>query len=366
MACLLIAAQVNKPYKERSLWAKKRTVDINNDAINIWTDWDWRHHTRISKGTFNHLKEVLGPYLKKKDTVMRPAVPVGKRLLMTLWYLGTQVDFRSLGALFGVGKSTVCDIVHEACRIMRQVLTKTFVKFPRNQTAFDVVNGFAKLGFPQTIGAIDGTHIPIIAPSENSSDFYNRKGYYSIIMQAVVDHSYKFIDINVGWPGKVHDSRVFRHSSLFEMGNQGFLPEKVLNLNNTHVPVHLIGDAAYTLLPWLMTPFKGKLTEIQEAYNYKLSSARMVVENSFGRLKARFRRLLKRFDGQLPFLLDVIVDCVILHNICEINKDICLEEWFDNEVTRDVENIRALCGNFDGQIGDAKNITKVIAEYLFQ
>ena len=94
---------------------------------------------------FSLLKEVLGPYLKKEG--YSDAVPVGKRLLMTLWYLGTQVDFRSLGALFGVGKSTVCDIVHEACRIMRQALTKTFVKFPRNQTALDVVNGFAKLGF---------------------------------------------------------------------------------------------------------------------------------------------------------------------------------------------------------------------------
>jgi hypothetical protein len=52
MACLLFAAVVNKPSKERSLWANERTVDINNDAINVWTDWDWRHHTRISKETF--------------------------------------------------------------------------------------------------------------------------------------------------------------------------------------------------------------------------------------------------------------------------------------------------------------------------
>ena len=78
MACLLFDAVVNKPSKERSLWAKERTVDINNDAINVWTDWDWRHHTRISKGTFSHLKEVLGPYLKKKDTVMRPVVLLTK------------------------------------------------------------------------------------------------------------------------------------------------------------------------------------------------------------------------------------------------------------------------------------------------
>ena len=79
---------------------------------------------------------------------------------------------------------------------IRQVLTKTFINFLRNEAADYVVSGFANLGLPQTVGAIDGTHIPIIAPSENSSDFYNRKGYYSIIMQALVDHSYKFIDIH--------------------------------------------------------------------------------------------------------------------------------------------------------------------------
>ena len=42
-------------------------------------------------------------------------------------------------------------------------------------------------GFPQAIGAIDGTHIPIIRPEQSPADYYNRKGYYSIIMQGVVD-----------------------------------------------------------------------------------------------------------------------------------------------------------------------------------
>ncbi|CAG2195659.1 unnamed protein product [Mytilus edulis] len=284
---MLFIDLASKPCTERALWAKERTNDRYIDAISVWSDLDWRHNTRISKETFSFLEEELGPHIKKKDTVMRSAVPVSKRLLMTLWYLGTQMDFRSLAALFGVGKSTSCIIVHEACmKIIRQVLTKTFIKFPRNQAADDVVSGFANLlGFTQTVGAIDGTHIPIIAPSENSSDFYNRKGYYSIIMQAVIDHSYKFIDILVGWPRNIHNARVFRHSSLFEIGNQRLFLEKVLNLDNTHVPIHLIGDAAFPLLPWLMTPFKGKLTELQDKYNYKLSSARMVVENSFGRLK---------------------------------------------------------------------------------
>ena len=65
------------------------------------------------------------------------------------------------------------------------------------------------MGFPQAVG---GSHVLIIRPQESACDYYNRKGYYSIIMQGVVGH---FMDIYIGWPGKVHDARVFSNLSLY-------------------------------------------------------------------------------------------------------------------------------------------------------
>ena len=77
-----------------------------------------------------------------------------------------------------------------------------------------VINGFNRRGFPQVVGAIDGTHISIQAPQSSTADYYNRKGFHSVILQGVVDHMGNLIDVYAGWPGRVHDSRVLHDSEL--------------------------------------------------------------------------------------------------------------------------------------------------------
>ena len=53
----------------------------------------------------------------------------------------------------------------------------------------------------------------------------------------------------------------------------------------------------------------------------------MVVENSFGRLKMRWRCLSKHLDCKLNNVINIVAACVTLHNLCETIGDAFLEEW---------------------------------------
>jgi len=89
-------------------------------------------------------------------------------------------------------------------------LQKLIIKFPDGDERKEVVEGFKSTwGMIQCVGSIDGYHIPVMPPASNHTDYYNRKGWYSIILQAIVDHKYIIRDICVGWPRSVHDARVY-------------------------------------------------------------------------------------------------------------------------------------------------------------
>ena len=77
-----------------------------------------------------------------------------------------------------------------------------------------------------------------------------------------------------------------------------------------------------------MKPFSESesLIEQQKCFNYHLSRAQIVVENTFGRLKARWRCLMKQNDMHLS---NVITACCILHNICELHGETFDNNWLE-------------------------------------
>ena len=104
-------------------------------------------------------------------------VSVEQRVAVTIWKLATTIEYHTLSVLFGLGRSTVGQIVIETCAAITNYLLPRFVKIPNGTQLKEIIDRFENLlGFPQAAGAIDGSHIPNIRPEESASDYYNRKG----------------------------------------------------------------------------------------------------------------------------------------------------------------------------------------------
>ena len=93
-------------------------------------------------------------------------------MAITLWRLGTNDSYKTVGHLFGVSHSSVCLIVKEVCQAIVNKLLPIYIRIPEGDALKEVVRQFqSKYNFPQCIGAIDGSHIPIVAPSEFPADY---------------------------------------------------------------------------------------------------------------------------------------------------------------------------------------------------
>ena len=91
---------------------------------------------------------------------------------------------------------------------------KNYITFPREYEELrKIKQGFYDInGFPNVIGAIDGTLIPIKGPSVDEPAYVSRKGFHAINVQAVCDARLRLLNIVVKWPGSTHDSYILSNS----------------------------------------------------------------------------------------------------------------------------------------------------------
>ncbi|XP_028414901.1 putative nuclease HARBI1 [Dendronephthya gigantea] len=280
----------------------------------------------MTKRNFMQLCEKLRAQLTGEDTVMRKAIPVETKVAATLYYLADESRYRKVANAFGIGKTTLSKILRSVCIAIVKHLGKEYIKIPTDVASIHKLASqfYDKHGFPQCIGAVDGTHIRIKQPRGKSSEYINRKGTYSLNVQGTCDFKYCFLDVVVKWPGSVHDAQVFVNSSVCKMLKDGTIPTcpKVIVQNLPPVPICILGDPAYPLNTYLMKEYEaGGITEAEQFYGFRLSSARMVIECANGRLKARWGCLKGVLDVDLELLPYLIYACFILHNYCEVHHD---------------------------------------------
>ncbi|XP_048684681.1 uncharacterized protein LOC125626039 [Caretta caretta] len=161
---------------ERRFWARETSTDWwDCMVLQVWDDSQWLQNCGMCRATSMELCDLLSPALKCKDTKMRAALTVEKRVAIALWKLATPDSYRSFGNQFGVGKSTVGAAVLQVANAIIDQLLSRVVTLGNVQT---IVDGFNALGLPNCGVAIEGTHILILAPEYKGGQYVNHKGTF--------------------------------------------------------------------------------------------------------------------------------------------------------------------------------------------
>ena len=111
----------------------------------------------------------------------------------------------------------------------------TFTQTPAAEQV-TVKHGFAtEFNMSNTLDCVDGTFIPIKAPSEREEAYVCRNSFHGLNVQGVCDHKKKLTNIVVQWPGSTHDAYIWNNCGLKRcLESQPYIG-------------HLLGGSAYPL-----------------------------------------------------------------------------------------------------------------------
>lgn len=267
------------------------------------------------------------------------AVPFHLKVLATLNFLG-QGSFQcavGLSTWNCMSQPMISRSIAEVCYLITQHLMDKWVIFPTTNDLKNSIKGkfYQKSGLRGIIGAIDGTHVEIIAPPRTDVDhppfvYLNRKGKYSVNVMLISDADCKILAVDARYPGSVHDAAIFRMSNIRNYLRTAY-GEGVRDS-------YLIGDSGYGVEPWLLKPFLNVQPDSpEERFNQLLTSARNVIERTNGIFKRRFaclsqHRVLIYHPSKAAY---IIYACAVCHNMA-LSENLQLDD--ENENLEDIQN----------------------------
>lgn len=176
--------------------------------------------------------------------------------------------------------------------------------------------------FPDAVGAIDVSLIQTVRPKVNQKLFYSPKHHqHGIKLQALVTPDGLCIDARFGWPGSIHDKKVFDESGIAKA-----LTFQETNPDRTVITKRLscLFDRGYTgvkcpaypeAIVTLRKPKNGELSENQLAFNRRVEHDRVIVENYFSRLRTICGIFAGKYRGERNnFMKSIVMICICLTN----------------------------------------------------
>lgn len=138
-------------------------------------------------------------------------------------------------------------------------------------------------------------------------------------MMAVSNANYEFMMVDVGINGRISDGGVISYTKFGQAlaDNTLRIPEPTQLPNSQKIlPFVFLGDDAFGMTANFMKPYpQAALINVERRiFNYRLSRARRVIENTFGILVSRFGVLQKPIALSPEKARTVALACCYLHN----------------------------------------------------
>ena len=163
---------------------------------------------------------------------------------------------------------------------------------------------------------IAGFPVLVNPPSGDEDAYINRHHTKSLNAAMVSGPDYKIYFCSRRCPGRWHDSRVLKESTLWdafeEHGRRPF-PGAVI-----------LGDSAYPCNDWLIPPFRGdvQLQVAQCRFNEAHKKSRSIIERAYGVIEKRFYSLQTgRRVRSMTTAAEIVQCAVVLHKICILFND---------------------------------------------
>ncbi|KAG0443373.1 hypothetical protein HPB47_015005 [Ixodes persulcatus] len=213
-----------------------RVPQYYEKVIDTYFDFEFMRLFRLSRETHAELAGRFEASAFHPDSVGgRPQISAEKTLLIVLSYLGTRATMYQIADRFDITESSVHLCIKRVLNFLNGISAQ-IITWPDQERRRRSQAGFLRKtkgkGPHKTIGAIDGCHVEILRPTESPNSYYNR----------------------------THDARILKESPVFE------------DAEAKCAGGYLLGDSAYPLLPYVMTPFKSSKAALptwKTTYNMK-------------------------------------------------------------------------------------------------
>jgi hypothetical protein len=338
-----------RQYRRRTLCVFERDLrgiihPLVGDELPWLNENEFIQKYRMSPGSFLAMLDLIKDHeVFSSPDGGRPQAPAAHQLMVLLKYLGTEGSGCSnpdLRNVFHVGRGT-CQLYRERALTAIRSLQDTTVTWPdqaeRSQIAQRIQKDF---NFPNCVGLIDGTLFPLaITPqSKDAPEYFGRKHGYSFSTMIICDDQRLIRYYYSGWPGSVHDNRIFKNTTIFTNPDNFFDKKQ-----------YILGDSAFENHSFMVSSYRSPqgqpIAREKEVFNHAMSKPRVISEHTIGILKGRFqwlrlvRMVVKQDLESVRKVLRYFDACVILHNLLTKQHDEIPEEWMDdNDVIDDADS----------------------------